>query len=619
MAERLRAAIQVKLNGRARDDLDDEAFSVVVDSNLHLPAMATVELFDNKRKWVDDADIALGKSVEVTFQEQQGTESSDAPIDKLLFQGEITSIEPRYTADNQATLLFRAYDKSHRLHRGKQSRTFLDMKDSDIVSKIAQDAGLTAEVDATSITFEYVIQANQTDMEFLRERAQRIGYWAFATKEKLYFKKATSTLSEGGVEPELSWPENLREFRPRLSGVGQPASASADGWNFKTMKEFEGKATTAAKFNPAGVTQAGGAAAEAAFGGGSANVAVVQRPMLEGEATELAQAALNEAASEYLQADGECFGQADMMAGTTVKVTGVGTKFEGKYLVTSATHLYRNGVYLTRFTSTGRQPNTFRSLVAGNGHSGVERPQMALYGVVLGVVTSAEDKDSLGRIKVKFPWLPKSKGTPIDSAWARVAAPMAGKDRGFMFLPAVNDEVLVAFEHGDPNSPYILGGLWNSKNTPPLAKADATKEGKTQQHMIKTQAGHLFIFDDTSGKEQIVIRDKSTKNEIIINTKDNTILINADKDIKLTAKGNISFTATQDLLFDGANFKVSTKQDATFDATNAKVNAKANLTLAGLKIDAQGKTGVNLATAGLGKIEISPAKTSINAGGLDVM
>ena len=174
-------------------------------------------------------------------------------------------------------------------------------------------------------------------------------------------------------------------------------------------------------------------------------------------------------------------------------------------------------------------------------------------------------------------------------------------------------------EHGDPNTPYILGGLWNSKGQPPLTKDKATKEGKTQQHMIKTQAGHLFIFDDTSGKEQIVIRDKSTKNEIIINTKDNTILINADKDIKLTAKGNISFTATQDLLFDGANFKVTTKQDSTFGATNFKVDAKANLNLAGLKIDAQGKTGVNLATAGLGKIEISPAKTSINAGGLDVM
>ena len=619
MADALRADIAIKIGGAAQTDMLDGLIAVTVDSNLHLPAMLTVELFDPDLDWVNDTKIDLGKPVEVTFDEQPDPDSTETPLKKLIFQGEITSIEPRYNSDGRATLLFRAYDKSHRLHRGKQSRTFLDVTDSDVVSKIAKEAGLKAVVDTTKTKFDYLVQTNQTDMEFLQERARRIGYWAFATKESLYFKKPDFNLGDG---PTLEWPEVLREFRPRLSGVGQPKTGSAQGWDFKAMKEIEGKATTATKFNHGGVTKAAGAAAEAAFDGdGKANVAIVHRPMVvDGEAADIAQSALDDAASEYLQAEGECLGHADLLAGVTVTIKGVGTKFNGKYLVTSATHIYKRGQYMTRFAMTGRQPNTFRFLVGQNRNTSIDRPQAEVNGVVIGVVTNADDKDNLGRVKVKFPWLPKdNKGVAIESSWARVSAPMAGKDRGFMFMPAVSDEVLVAFEHGDPNSPYILGGLWNSKSTPPLTKDQATKTGKTQQHMIKTQAGHVMIFDDKDGEEQIIIRDKSTKNEIIITTKDKSILINAEKDIKLTAGGKIIFKATDDILLDGKNFKVKTEADVIIEGVNAKVKASANIKLEGAKIEGQGTGGVTWAAAGVGKIEITSAKTSINAGGLDVM
>jgi Rhs element Vgr protein len=615
----LRAQVTIKINGTAQPDMLDDLISVIVDSNLHMPAMLSVELFDDDMTWVNETSIDLGKPVEVSFDEQPDPDSTEnAETNKLLFQGEITSLEPHYYKDGRATLVFRAYDKSHRLHRGKQSRTFLEMTDSDIVGKIAKEAGLKSDIDTTKTKFDYLVQTNQTDMEFLTERARRIGYWAFATKEKLYFKKADFNLGDG---PTLEWPEILREFRPRMSGVGQPKTGSAQGWDFKNMKEIEGKATTATKFNEGGVTKAAGAAADAAFDGdGKANVAIVHRPMVvDAEGDELAQAALDDAASEFLQAEGECMGHADLMAGLTVTIKGVGDRFNGKYLVTSATHVYRRGVYMTKFAMTGRQPNTLRFLLGGRNSVG-DRPQAEVNGVVVGVVTNAEDKDKMGRVKVKFPWLPKdNKGVAIESSWARVSAPMAGKDRGFMFMPAVADEVLIAFEHGDPNSPYILGGLWNSKSLPPLTKEESTKGGKTQQHMIKTQAGHVLIFDDKDGEESITIRDKTTKNEIIITSKDNIIQINADKDIKLTAGGKIMLKATDDILFEGKNFKVKATADTVIEAVNAKIKASANIEFKGAKVDAEGTGGVTLAAAGVGKIEITSAKTSINAGGLDVM
>jgi uncharacterized protein involved in type VI secretion and phage assembly len=614
----IRSVITIKVGGKKHEDMLDDLIMVTVDTNLHLPAMCTVELFDDTLEWIEDDAIELGKPVEISFEGQADPSETADPPPIVLFQGEITSIEPRFNDDGKATMLFRAYDKSHRLHRGKQTRTFLESTDSDVVSKIAKEAGLTPEVERTSIKFPYLIQNNQTNMEFLLERARRIGYWAFATKEKLYFKKPDFHLPGG---PTLLWCDDLREFRPRLSGVGQPKDASALGWDFKAKKEIEGKATTATKFNPAGVSKAAGAAAEAAFKG-KASVHILNRHVIDpGDAKTIAQAALDDAASEYLQADGECFGDAKVIAGAEVTIKGVGARFEGKYLVTAATHIYHSGRYITRFTMNGRNPNTLRFLLGGGGRNGasIDRAPADMPGVVVGVVTNTDDKDGMGRVKVEFPWMGKNAGAGIESAWARVSAPMAGKNRGFMFMPAVKDEVLVAFEHGDPNAPYILGGLWNTDDTVPLAKDEATKGGKTQQHMIKTASGHVLIFDDKSGNEQIVIRDKSTKNEIIINTKDNSIVINADKDISLTAKGNISFKADKDILLEGMNFKTTTKTDTTFEAANFKVEAKANVDFTGAKVGVEGKTGVMLKTAGMGKVDISPAKTSINAGGLDVM
>lgn len=157
-------------------------------------------------------------------------------------------------------------------------------------------------------------------------------------------------------------------------------------------------------------------------------------------------------------------------------------------------------------------------------------------GVVIGVVTNNQDPDSLGRVKVKFPWL-----SDVDeSAWARIAAPMAGNERGFYFLPEVDDEVLVAFEHGDMRFPYVLGALWNGKDAPPLTNSD----GKNNVRIIKSRSGHVLKLNDEDGKETIEIIDKGQKNSIIIDTSKDTITITSNKDITLSAaQGTIKLDA----------------------------------------------------------------------------
>ena len=159
-----------------------------------------------------------------------------------------------------------------------------------------------------------------------------------------------------------------------------------------------------------------------------------------------------------------------------------------------------------------------------------------IYGVVVGLVTNNQDPDKLGRMKVKFPWLSEAD----ESAWARIATPMAGNDRGLFFLPEIDDEVLVIFEQGDVRFPYVIGVLWNGKDKPPSDNAD----GKNNIRMIKSRSGHIIRLNDEDGKEMIEVIDKSAKNSIVIDTKNNMISITSDKDITLSApKGSIKLDA----------------------------------------------------------------------------
>lgn len=124
-------------------------------------------------------------------------------------------------------------------------------------------------------------------------------------------------------------------------------------------------------------------------------------------------------------------------------------------------------------------------------------PGSRVYGAVVGLVTNNKDPEKRGRIKVKFPWMTNDE----ESHWARIATMDAGKDRGSWWIPEVNDEVLCVFEHGDVNFPYVIGGLWNGKDTPPTTgrAGDFNQDGKDNLRFIKSRDDHLLIFDEPRG------------------------------------------------------------------------------------------------------------------------
>jgi uncharacterized protein involved in type VI secretion and phage assembly len=181
-------------------------------------------------------------------------------------------------------------------------------------------------------------------------------------------------------------------------------------------------------------------------------------------------------------------------------------------------------------------------------------------GVVIGLVTDLSDPEGLGRIRVSFPWL----GDNVQSNWARIAAPMAGGERGVFFQPEIGDEALVAFEQGEVRSPYILGFLWNGDDKPP--------RDNSKIRIIKTVSGHFVEFDDEAGK--ITINDKSS----------HTIVMD-DNGIKLTVGSNtIEMMSSGITLTVGANTLGMTSSGIKLTVGGSSIDTTAS----GIKLQAPG-------------------------------
>jgi uncharacterized protein involved in type VI secretion and phage assembly len=148
-------------------------------------------------------------------------------------------------------------------------------------------------------------------------------------------------------------------------------------------------------------------------------------------------------------------------------------------------------------------------------------------GVVTAVVAENHDPEGLGRVQVDFadPKLEKS-------GWARVATPMAGDGRGVYLLPEVGDRVLVAFEQGDPRSPFVVGALWGENERPP----ERNEDGRNNRRTIRSRSGHLIRFDDTEGAEKIEIVD-STGNSVVLDAAARAITVEAEGDLTIRSTG----------------------------------------------------------------------------------
>lgn len=195
-----------------------------------------------------------------------------------------------------------------------------------------------------------------------------------------------------------------------------------------------------------------------------------------------------------------------------------------------------------------------------------------IYGVVVAIVSDNVDPGGLGRVKVSFPWLDRE-----DSYWARIATLMAGKERGSFFLPEVGDEVLIAFERGNLNHPYVIGALWNGKDTPPYKNA-----GENDIRAIKSRSGHELIFNDNDASPKIEIRTNAGHKILLDDSADGEKIIIADKTgdntIELDAlRGAISIKSQTSLKIEAQAIEITAGAMMT-------LKSNGNLTLQGAMV-----------------------------------
>jgi phage protein D len=258
----------------------------------------------------------------------------------------VTALEPTFRADQLPALVVRGYDRRHRLTRGRRTRTFLQKKDSDIAGQIAREAALSADVTDSKVTHDYVLQANQTDYEFLLSRAARINYEVVVEDKTLIFRPVGN---DRGETITLMADQDLFEFSPRLSSAGQVSGVQVRGWDPKTGQEIIGRAQAGDEVSKMGGRQSAAALSQRAFGeatGLLSNLPV----MTQAEADQIAVGRFNSVSLELITGEAACAGRADLRPGRVVKIDGVGKRFGGLYYVTAATHVYTPGGYATHFS-----------------------------------------------------------------------------------------------------------------------------------------------------------------------------------------------------------------------------------------------------------------------------
>lgn len=325
----------------------ESVLSVKVLQDLEAPAMFELKLnswdtLNSEITWLDSTTLEIGNTVEVELGYRNNKSGTD--IVKKLISGEITGLQPEFSEESNPIAIARGYDLLHRLVRGRKTRSFTNMKDSSIASQIAREQGLGARVENSNVQLDYVLQANQTDLEFLLKRGRLIGYELFVEGKDLYFQPPHNNETEVLT---LNWGQGIIELYFNLSTMSQVDTIEVYSWNPQQKKTLIGKANRAD--NMQGSTS-GSDKTKQAFG--QATYSIVKEPVYtQEEADKVAKGQFNDMALDYITGEGTCVGHPELRAGKTIEIKGVGKRFSGLYYVTSATHLYSDdGGYRTEIS-----------------------------------------------------------------------------------------------------------------------------------------------------------------------------------------------------------------------------------------------------------------------------
>ncbi|MFE9611290.1 VgrG-related protein [Streptomyces sp. NPDC006012] len=570
-----------------------------VDDSRTLPDLFVLRFRDPGRVLLEQAGVRIGTRVRLLAGAGGG------PAPRPLFTGSVTALEVEIDDTGTFTVV-RGLDESHRLFRGRRVAGYQNMTLADICVRVARRAGLKpGTVEVAGPVLEHVAQPNVSDWEFLRSLAEEAGAQIHVTDGQLHVVKPT----QAGGAPEtsaradrnplvLEMGDNLLRCRAGVSAAEQVSVVEVRGWDVRAKQPLVGRADAGGT----ATLELGVTAAEVARPFGEADFVVSDAPYdNQARVDQAAKSLAARIAGSFAELEAVIRGNPEVRAGGAVTLAGVGAPFEGRYTVTSSRHVFDpvRG-YETWVTVSGQQERSLFGLTGGGPGSGTGTGSRCS-GLANGTVTDTKDPEGLGRVKVRFPWL----SDEYASDWARTAQ-ASGTGGAAAFIPEVGDEVLVGFEQGHLDRPYVLAGLYNGQDKPGRGQGGAggtggqggqgdgqeaeavdPTSGAVNKRAFGSPGGNkLELLDAANGPQGVRLVTGDGKLRINLDRRGTTIVVHSDGTVEIEAREQVSIKAGSGVALDAGS--------GTLELTGDSVKLTART---GVQVD--GGTGqVKLSTGG---------------------
>ncbi|MEU5151559.1 VgrG-related protein [Streptomyces yangpuensis] len=467
--------------------------SCVVDENVGLPDTAVLTYRDPDHEFLRATGITIGTPLRVSVATVKGQAR------ERLFNGEVTALEIDRDRTGSFTVV-RAYSKAHRLQRGRKVVAYRNMTAAAIVRKVAAGAGLAVgKVEAAPVTYKQLSQANVSDWDFLQYLAGESGAQVRVDDQGL-LQFTRPVKASGAPAPStsavrdpmvLEYGRNLLALRAALTAADGASKVQVRGWDVTTKRPLVAE-------HPAVIsdTVVPGLGPQTAARFGAAAVSVTDTPYrTQAETTAVAKATAAQISSGFGELEAVAEGNPLLRAGKPVALGNVGQAFSGRYTATAVQHVLEpHGGFRTTVWVSASPDRSLTGLVTGANAPG-RGPRIP--GLAIGVVTDVREPNGSqrGAVRLKFPWLDDTYVTD----WVRTVQ-WGGKGGGGVVSPEVNDEVLVGFEQGLLDSPYVIGGLYNGVDQPSphdVPLIDKTS-GKVNRRSVVSRSGHRVELLDAA-------------------------------------------------------------------------------------------------------------------------
>lgn len=497
----------------------------------------------------DDARKMIGSTILVEF------ESKLEENKKSQFKGIITNVGLSQQDSSTSQILLKGFSPTIMMEGLKNSKAYMEKSLSDIFNDIVkqQPSNVLGNSNNSSKSdiVKYTLQINESDYNFLSRQAQKFGEWMFYDGQQVNLGMPSSPnehkLEIGGHISDV-------EIHMNTEPLGQKYGSYDYLRNETDSVEIEGELKTSGLLSEAKDYSKNIYSSKAhTFNPDISDSSKNAKKKVESKASSLT--------SDFMMVNGTT-AHPGMKIGDIVEILTSDESY-GKFIIISLNHsLVGTSQYENHFTAISSEAK------APSPNYTIEQP--VLHSTFAKVIDN-NDPDALGRIKVGFAW----SGEKIETDWIPVIQGGAGEGYGNYFVPEISDLVVVNFEFGNPDLPYISGAAYHKDSKPSEFFHD-----KNYYKAIYTKGENQVFISDEPGKEKIAIINPKEQNKIILDCQDKSILIESVGDINIKGK-NITLDAKETLATNCKNFEHKADKASTLESMDITLNSSKNLSMTG--------------------------------------